>query len=115
MRTALLVALALAACAPASETTSSTQTTTPETVAKSTRPTIATLQTHDKKVTILGGAKDGELRVLVRDLEGTVLADGITVDELSRTDPMLGALITNAVAQSGGSTYLDATLYLDRH
>jgi hypothetical protein len=52
----------------------------------------------------------------VRDLEGTVLADGITVDELSRTDPLLGALITNAVASTGGgSTYLDATLYLDRH
>ena len=65
---------------------------------ESTRPAIATLQTHDKKVTILGGIKDGGLTVMVKNLDGTIVADGITVDELSRTDPILGALITNAVA-----------------
>lgn len=112
MRIAVLSFIALVACAPASETTSSNQTTTPETVAaKTSRPPIATLQTHDRKVTIFGGAKDGELRVVVKNLDGAVVADRITVDELSRTDPMLGALITNAVASNG--TYLDATLYLD--
>ena len=108
MRIAALSVIALVACAPTSETTSP-----PDTVTKSSRPAIATLQTHDKKVTILGGMRDGDVRVLVKNLDGTIVADGITVDELSHSDPILGALITDAVASRGN--YLDATLYLDPH
>lgn len=115
MRSAVLLPLlGLLACSPTSETTAASQTTTPEAVvAKTSRPAIATLQTHDKKVTILGGMKDGDVRVTVKNLDGTIVADGITADELSHSDPILGALIQSAVASNGGSSYLDATLYLD--
>lgn len=127
MRSTVIAAvLTLAACAPTTETTaSSTQATTPDVVpvkTPSSRPVIATLETHDRRVSILGGARSGaqsdELRVTVHDREGTVIADGITVQELHRTDPLLGALITNAVAKTAepagpaSGTYLDATLDL---
>lgn len=84
-----------------------------EPVTKTNRPVIATLETNRAKISILGGRKDGEpLRVVVRDLNGTVIADGITTDELRRTDPMLGELVDSAFAKNGEvpKTYLDATL-----
>jgi hypothetical protein len=72
---------------------------------------IASLVTHDAKVTILGSSKDGALRVVVRNHDGAVVADGITVDELRVSDPLLHVLVTNAIASGrGDSPYLDATL-----
>ncbi len=66
---------------------------------------IAKVQTHDAKVSILAGG--GDLRVVVRKTDGTLVADGVTVDELRAKDPMLHAIVTSAVASSG--TYLDAS------
>jgi hypothetical protein len=114
MRIVIALALALTACASSSssDTAAATQSSTPETVvsrSKSARPAIATLETQNRKVSILSGTNDPEpLRVLVRDQDGKVLADGVTIDELSRTDPALSAIITNATAKNDG-TYLDAT------
>jgi hypothetical protein len=115
---ALLGGLFLVSCThPApSETTSRTS----EPVTTTGRPVVATFETHDAKISILGGAAgaDEPLRVVVRNQEGTILADGITVDELRRTDPLLGALVTTAVAHNGAKsselkgTYVDATLDL---
>jgi len=67
---------------------------------------VAKVQTHDAKVSILahGG---GELRVVVRKTDGTLVADGVTVDELRAKDPLLHTIVTSAVAQNG--TYLDAS------
>lgn len=108
MRSAVIATLLLVACAPSAET--STETSVREPIAaRTTPPVIATLATHDRKVSILGRGSDGELRVTVRDTGGAVLADGITVDELYRRDPLLGAIVNSATAQSHG-TYLDATL-----
>lgn len=102
MRSPLVAALlVLIACAPS--------TTEPPETAQTERPVIATLVTHDRRVSILSG---GDLRVSVHDRDGHLLADRITVDELRRADPVLGALVTNAVAKSDDGTYLDATLDL---
>jgi hypothetical protein len=78
---------------------------------------IATIVTHDAKVSILTSLS-GELRVVVRKTaDGTLVADGISVDELKTTDPLLHTIVTNAVAsrdaKSAPKEYLDATL--DRH
>ncbi len=77
---------------------------------------IATLQTHDKRVAILGrmiqvanGTTDPKsLRVVVHTNDGALVADGLTIAELQRVDPTLHALVTSAVADG---TYLDATLH----
>jgi hypothetical protein len=82
---------------------------------------IATLQTHDKRVAILGrmievanGSTDPQsLRVIVHTNEGALVADGLTIAELQRLDPMLYTLVTSALASNDG-TYIDATLH-DAH
>ncbi len=80
---------------------------------------IATLQTHDKKVQILGrpiqianGTTDPDsLRVVVWRNDGALLADGLTVAELHAADPMVHALVTSALASAQSGTFLDATLH----
>jgi hypothetical protein len=69
---------------------------------------IGTVVTHDAKVSIL--ARGGELQVVVRKLDGAIVADGVSIDELRATDPALHAIVTSAVASRHGETYLDATL-----
>lgn len=68
---------------------------------------IATVVTHDAKVNILTSA-GGDLRVVVRKLDGTLVADGIPLDELRTTDPALYTVVTSARAG-----VIDATF--DRH
>ena len=71
---------------------------------------IAQLVTHDSKVSILGsssrgrGGGDGDLRVVVRKADGTLVADGITLAELRTKDPDAYEIVT--------SSYVDATLDL---
>lgn len=69
---------------------------------------IASVVTHDAKVSILGGGGEG-LRVLVRKLDGTLVADGITLEQLRAQEPALHELVTSAYA-SNGRGYVDATL-----
>jgi hypothetical protein len=66
---------------------------------------IATVETNDARVSILGGGK--ELRVIVRK-GGVIVADGLTLAELREKDPALHQVVTSAYASNGG--YLDATL-----
>lgn len=66
--------------------------------------TIAQLVTHDSKVAILGGRGGGELRVVVRKTDGTLVADGVTLSELRTRDPEIYEVVT--------SSYVDATLDL---
>lgn len=90
---------------------------------KATGPVIAKLATNSKKVDIIGGSsrsgaqQENEVRVVVRNNEGTILADGLTLPELRRFDPLLGVMVTDAVASNSGTgTYVDATLTLpERH
>jgi hypothetical protein len=75
---------------------------------------IAKLATHDASVQILGRAgKEDELRVVVRKLDGTLVADGVTLDALRATDPTLHALVTSAVASRSGD-FVDARIDVDR-
>lgn len=107
------IALLVAGLALGCTHSSSAEAPASEPVAKTNRPVIATLETNRAKVSILGSIKDGEpLRVIVRDNTGAIVADGITTDELRRTDPMLGELVDSAFARNGElpKTYLDATL-----
>jgi hypothetical protein len=74
---------------------------------------IATVVTHDTKVSILGrGVGRDELRVIVQKTDGALIADGISIDDLRRTNPTLHTLVTQAIATgpSGDRTYVDATL-----
>jgi hypothetical protein len=64
--------------------------------------------THDAKVAILGGGK--ELRVVVRSLDGTLIADGLTLAELRVQHPAVYEVVTSASASADGTTYVDATL-----
>lgn len=78
---------------------------------KATGPVIATIATNSKKVSVIGGGD--ELHVVVRDNEGAILADGLTLPELRRYDALLGVVVSDAVASNGGGgTYVDATLTL---
>jgi hypothetical protein len=67
---------------------------------------IARLVTHDSKVAILGG---GELRVAIEKMDGTLVADGLTLSELRTQDPEVYQVVTSSFAGSG---YVDATLDL---
>ena len=69
---------------------------------------IASVITHDAKVAIFGGGAG--LRVVVRKLDGTLVADGVTLDALRVQDPALYELVTSAYASSDGHAYVDATL-----
>jgi hypothetical protein len=68
---------------------------------------LGTIVTHDARVSIISCG--GDIRLVVRKSDGALVADGISIDELRNHDPMLHAIVTNAVASNGG-TYLDATL-----
>lgn len=114
MRSAVIVfvtVLATVACThPAGEPTPTMASSSIEPVAQSTGKVIATLVTHDAKVSILSGE-----RVIVRKIDGTIVADGIRIDELRAIDPLLDVLVRNAVASNGGGTYIDATLSLPQN
>ena len=72
---------------------------------------IAQIMTHDSKVAILGGG--GDLRVVVRKMDGTIVADGITVADLRARDPELYMVVTSSFASAQpGQGYVDATLDL---
>jgi hypothetical protein len=77
---------------------------TPATMTSRTKGTvIAVLETRDRKVSVLGTG--GDVRIVVRQGDGAILADGITVDELRTLDPALHELMSTAVAGAGdGST-----------
>jgi hypothetical protein len=73
---------------------------------------IVTVATRNAKARVLG-SMTGELRVVVQKLDGTIIADGISIDELRAADPLLHTIVTSAVASAGGGgTYLDAILAL---
>ncbi len=75
---------------------------------------IAQLITHDSKVAILSGGKDKDLRVVVRRMDGAIVADGITLSELRVRQPELYEMVTSAFASAGGQHgYLDASLHLN--
>ena len=71
---------------------------------------IAQIVTHDAKVAILGHGPYRDLRVVVRKTDGTMVADGITLDDLRSRDPELYMVVTSAFASS--TSYVDATLDL---
>lgn len=83
---------------------------------------IATIQTHDRRVAILGrmvqvanGTTDPEsLRVVVHTNDGALLADGVPIAELERIDPSIYRLVTSAVASGDQGSYIDATLHVSR-
>lgn len=116
MRIALLLAATtLVACSHAVPSSSSTEegtiqpTTTPvaaESRAKGTP--IFSIVTHDSKVMVLGG---GDLRVVIRKMDGTLVADGISLDELRATDPAIHTLVTSAMASNGGGGTPKTFLY----
>ncbi len=86
--------------------------TDPVTAASATgRVVIAQIVTHDTKVALLGGSPSSDLRVIVQNVDGSVVADGITLDELRARDPELYVVVTSAFA-SNGTSYVDATLDL---
>ncbi|MBX3226406.1 MAG: hypothetical protein KIT84_44710 [Labilithrix sp.] len=115
MRTAVaaFLAFALAACTHRADDASSVEPTPPATLepaptkAKTKGLVLATLVTHDAKVSILTGE-----RVIVQKTDGTLVADGISVDELRAVDPLLHVLVRDAVASN--STYLDGTYHAPR-
>jgi hypothetical protein len=81
---------------------------------------LATVVTKDARVTILSTGSE-DLRFVVRKTDGSMVADGITSDELQKTDPILHSIVTSAVAGTdkagnGGTKakapYVDATLHL---
>ena len=69
---------------------------------------LGTIVTHDAKVSILSSA--GDLRLVVRKADGAIVADGIPIDELRTTDPLLHTIVTSSVAKASPGTFLDATL-----
>jgi hypothetical protein len=92
---------------------------------------IARLVTHDSKVAIFAsgsGGRDGELRVAIEKLDGTLVADGITLAELESRDPAIYQVVTSSFASGAsgasgasraadpagpsGPSYVDATLDL---
>lgn len=112
-----LAVAALAACSEPAGTTEAQPASTPPAAAapspiadgepSQTRgPVIATLVTHDGKVSIVGHG--GDLRVVVRKNDGTLLADGVTLAELERRDPDAFRLVKSATAGAEGG-FLDAT------
>lgn len=104
---ALASALALVACSHATTTAPAGQNDENAAARTATRPVIAALRTHDAKVSIVGGRAGTELRVVVRKDDGTVLADGATLEELRTKDPETWEAVTSALANKG--SFFDAT------
>jgi hypothetical protein len=100
--------------APASESATAPKTPDPSSAQgpNSRGPVIATVVTHDARVSILGraGAGEADLRVVVKNADGVLVADGITLDQLEKSNPSLHAIVTSAVASNGDGSYVDATL-----
>jgi hypothetical protein len=72
---------------------------------------IGKVVTHDTKVSIVGGGPD--LRVVVRKMDGTMVADGLTLSELRARDAELYQVVTSSRASADGQQgYVDATLDL---
>lgn len=72
---------------------------------------IGHVVTHDARVSIVG--RGGELAVVLRKVDGTLVADGIGLDELRARDPVLHTIVTSALASGeGDGAYVDATLDL---
>jgi hypothetical protein len=112
MKRALTVlgsSLFLFSCSHAVSNDAPSPSTPNETEAVSTRHhALATLQTREGRVTLLGGG--GELRVRLRDGNGAVVAENLSLDELKARDPEAWRLVTRAQASTeADGTYLDAT------
>lgn len=75
-------------------------------------PVVATFVTRDKKVAIVGGGR--ELRVVVHDTSGALVADGLSLAELRQRDPFLAVVVESAVAGADDGSYVDATLHKDK-
>jgi hypothetical protein len=71
------------------------------------RPVIATIVTNDAKVSIVGHG--GDLRVVVKKADGTLVADGMTLDDLAKRDPEAYRLVKNATAGVERGDFVDAT------
>jgi hypothetical protein len=67
---------------------------------------IATVVTQDKKLTVVGTG--GDLRFVVRNADGTIVADGIDINQLQATAPALHAIVLGSLAQRRHGTYVDA-------
>jgi hypothetical protein len=102
-RAHLLVPIALIACSTAPVSSGEAEPPQGAGVAETRSVVLGRIATRSATVTMLGGGKD--LRFVVRDAEGVVVADGVALEAL---EPELRALVTSAVAERG--TYLDATL-----
>jgi hypothetical protein len=75
-------------------------------------PAIATIVTHDARVTLLGGrGGSDDLRFVVRNADGALIADGIDAEQLRTSNPALHAIVMSSVAARGRGTYIDATLH----
>ena len=62
---------------------------------------IATIATQNAKVSILGrGPAEQDLRVVIVNNDGVLVADGISLDELKTKDPTVPAIVTNALASA---------------
>ncbi len=98
--------------APAAEGPSASTPTTPLAESRAKGIVIGTIVTHDSKVSILGRGPTGErdLRVVIRKTDGSLVADGLSLDQLRTVDPALHVLVTNAVAAGDDGSYVDATL-----
>jgi len=96
---------------PSEANPTSNMPTTPVAESRARGVLIGTLVTHDQRVSILGRG-NGDIRVVVKKKDtGDLVADGVTLDELRKTDPGLHSIVTNAVAGDGVKTgeYVDAT------
>lgn len=73
------------------------------------RVSLATIETRNGKVTLLGGRE--EIRVRLRDADGNVVAEEASLDELYTRDPATWLIVTRAIAgyEGDGKTYLDAS------
>lgn len=117
LRTRALWALPLAACThaapgggdPSDRAPSSAPAASPAAAGAKKGIAIGHVLTHDAKLTLL--ALGGDVRVTVRSLDGALVAEALTLDELRARDPEAHRVCSAAVAQRG--TFLDATLYPD--
>jgi hypothetical protein len=107
VRAAPLLVLSLVALVGCSQAATTADTSAPS---QASGVVIAQIVTHDSKVAILGRSSGRDLRVVVRKMDGTMVADGITLDDLRTRDPELYMVVTSAFASSTG--YVDATLDL---